>query len=94
MNVLIAHGYGHRLLNNGILESAPVADTKKGGGLSIVNADWQQRSSEEMDLSGGDVELIRNQLKFLGHVFFSDERRLPIREEVKDETPDPSTPRG
>ena len=94
MNVLIAHGHGHRLLNNSILESAPVSDTKRGGGLSILDADWQQRSAEEMDLSGGDLELIRSQLQLLGHVFFAGERRLPIREEKKDETPDPNTPRG
>lgn len=88
MNIVIAHGYAHRLLRNNIIESTPYAGQDEG---FLV---WKQRSAEEMDLSGGDVELIRRTLELFGHIFPSNEQRLPGKVRESKQTANPMEPKG
>lgn len=86
MNIILCHGYAHRLLVDGRIESAPY----EGG---ILVEDWQSRSEDSMDLSGGDFELIRNMLTVLAGVFPTSEPRVPPKPEKKvDESPRGSDP--
>jgi hypothetical protein len=71
MNIVICHNYAHRLLANGMVESTPWE------GTLVENNKWAVRRPEDMDLSGGDVELIRDMLKKMSFVFRGTERRLP-----------------
>lgn len=85
MNIIICHAYAHRLLNSNLIESAPVCESKQEGGwLMIADLSWQQRTAESMDLTGGDMELIRSHLEWYGHAFPDDRQRLP---HVTPETP-------
>ena len=88
MNAIIAHGYAHRLLRNNTLESTPM--TRKGD----IGDSWRPRSTDEMDLSGGDIDLIRQMLERLSFVFPTDERRLPVQAGKKEEPVNPMEPMG
>lgn len=70
MNIVVAHGFAHRRMSNGLVESAP---------FDQVHDDtaWAQRSLEEMDLTGGDFELIAELLERLSYIFALDVRRVP-----------------
>lgn len=70
MNVVIVHGYAHRLNEFGIVESAPVKTIS--GGVGLMDSDWQQRSEDSMDMLGGDMDLVRSDLERYSHVFRSE----------------------
>jgi hypothetical protein len=77
MNIVIVHGYAHRLMESGVVESAPVATSKAGGGSVLIDeTGWQQRTPESMDLSGGDEFTIRETLERFSHIFVDDLERL------------------
>lgn len=78
MNIVIAHGYAHRMLRNGMIESAPVvAVPSDRGPIYTIRPEWKPRSAVQMDLSGGDFEQIRLTLDLYRHIFFDDKPRLP-----------------
>jgi hypothetical protein len=64
------HGFAHRLLNNGLVQSAPVAEDGTFG-------EFDFRGAAGMNLSGGDEELIRSTLERLTSVFPA-EYKLPV----------------
>ena len=94
MNVVIAHGYAHRLLNNGIVESTPVREVRDQEGNSIwaFRGPWQAKLPSQMDLSGGDAELIRLTLERFRAVFFDNGPRTPRVKELKRKGIDPLSP--
>jgi len=93
MNIVIAHGYAHRMLRNGMIESAPViAVPSDRGPIFTIRPEWKPRAALQMDLSGGDFELIRLTLDQYRHVFFDDSPRLPHSTHGKQEVPSMSDP--
>ena len=75
MIILQVHNYQHRLLNSGILESAEVFEDGTVGEFSI-------KGDQEMNLSGGDVSLIRECIERLSFSIPAD-YRLPFANEKK-----------
>lgn len=76
MNIVICHGYAHRLRETGVVESTPV--TQEGTTFLLVITDkWMPRTADSMDLSGGDAEFIRETLERYGHIFTDGLVRLP-----------------
>ena len=75
MNIIICHGYAHRLRETGQIESTPtfVGPT----GTTVVSENWIPRSSDSMDLAGGDIEFIRETLERYAHLFADGMVRLP-----------------
>lgn len=69
MIIIQIHNFAHRILNNGLVESAPVFSNG-------VVGEWEFRSAESMDLTGGDEEHIRHTLQRLA-VMFPGDYRLP-----------------
>ena len=69
-NVIITHGYAHRLRSDGLIESAPY----EKGTFGI----WELRSLEEMDLSGGDWSVIQETLEKFRDIFSFVGRRTPV----------------
>ena len=62
MIIFMIHGFAHRLLNNGLMQSAPVNEDGSIG-------EFDFRSAESMNLTGGGEELIRNTLNNFASVF-------------------------
>ncbi len=80
-NLLICHGYAHRLLKNGLIESTPV---KKQASTTVIDdSDWKIRQHREMDMSGGDISEVKMQLTRLNAIFYSNETRMPSAEPLK-----------
>ena len=71
MNIIICHGYAHRLRETGQIESMPLVD------MVNLDGEWIPRSSDSMDLTGGDVEFIRETLERFAHLFQDGMVRLP-----------------
>lgn len=78
-SVLISHGFAHRLLHGNIIESTPVLKINRKDGLVVDNEKWMQRQPDDMDLSGGDYELIKSTLEHLAFVFPTGARRTPAQ---------------
>ena len=78
MVIIVSHTHGHRLLKGGTIQSAPFL--KHGVGAEAVytvrEKDFCQRDPAEMNLTGGDQELIRNDLERMNQVLQED-YRLP-----------------
>jgi hypothetical protein len=78
MVLVISHSHAHRLLKGGTIQSAPFL--KHGIGAEAVytirEKDFCQRDPVEMNLTGGDQELIRNDLERMNQVLQED-YRLP-----------------
>lgn len=90
MNIIIAHGYAHRMLNNGLVESTPVVTVPSDAGpIFTLRPDWKLRSPQQMDLGGGDMELVRLSLDQFRHIFFDEKPRLPYSEKDVKAVPDP-----
>lgn len=71
MNIIIAHGFAHRLRNDNLVESAPFNEEKESFGM------WVGRKIEDMDLSGGDWSVIVDDLTRLRDIFSFVGRRTP-----------------
>lgn len=72
---ITCHNFAHRLLNNNVLESAEVFEDGSIGEFSI-------RGEQEMNLSGGDIALIRECIERLSfsipagyHLPFANEKK-------------------
>jgi hypothetical protein len=78
MIVAIVHGFAHRILNNGLMQSAPVISE----GDEIVIGEFDFHAAEEMQLGGGDEELIRSTLERFASVFPAD-YKLPHAEKIE-----------
>jgi hypothetical protein len=91
---IVAHGYAHRLLNNGIVESTKVREVRDQEGQTIYafRDPWQAKLPSQMDLSGGDFELIRLTLDRFRAIFFDDGPRTPRVKEYKRKGIDPLSP--
>ena len=76
MNFVICHGYAHRLMETGGIQSAPV-DTTEDGDVIVYGKDWAVRTAESMDLSGGDEFTIRETLGQFSHIFVDGMVRRP-----------------
>lgn len=72
---ITVHNHAHRLLNNGILESAQVFEDGSIG-------EFSQKGNLEMNLTGGDSELIRECIERLSQSIPAD-YKLPFAEPVK-----------
>lgn len=72
---ITVHNYTHRLLNNGILESAQVFEDGSVG-------EFSQKGDLEMNLTGGDSALIRECIERLSFAIPAD-YHLPFAEPVK-----------
>ena len=94
MNIVIAHGFAHRLLNNGTVESSPVRIVRdqEGNEIQAIRGPWQSRLPSTMDLSGGDFELIRLTLDRFRAVFFDNGPRTPRVKELKRQGVNPLSP--
>jgi hypothetical protein len=58
-------------------------------GVAVEDVEWKQMSDESMDLLGGDMELIRQQLELLSHVFRSEQYgRIPRANSTVQESED------
>ena len=97
MVVFIVNGWAHRMLNNGLIESAPVrkfglpTDEEKE---IIVPADkWQVRTAQEMNLTGGDQSLIAEELHRFSHVFADESYKLPSSQPLVESVPLATAPR-
>lgn len=78
MIAIIVHGYAHRLEDNGVMTSSPVH------GLTM-SKDFIPREASAMNLSGGDYEKIRSDLKSLS--IFGQRTELLPKEERQHATP-------
>jgi hypothetical protein len=97
MNIIIAHGYAHRLLRNGLVQSAPVQgfpEVGKRQGINVHESEWETRAPEQMDITGGDAEAIRIQLENLSIIFPTMERRLALPVKPQPEGADSMDVRG
>ena len=94
MTIILTHGYAHRLLNTGTVESCPVREVRDQEGTQILalRGPWQPMLPSQMDLSGGDSELIRLTLERFRPVFFDDGPRTPRVKELKREGINPLSP--
>jgi hypothetical protein len=79
MIVIQVHGWKHRITKTGIFQSCP---TKEG-------YNWVTRTGKEMNLSGGDIDLIRTSIKRLAECI-PENQELPHAEEKNNTVPDPS----
>ena len=88
MNIVICHGYAHRLVETGEVQSCPVASEAANGQGSILldGGSWHNRAASEMDLSGGDEALVREMLERMGHIFVDGLTRLPHAEKLPEAT--------
>lgn len=75
MIVLQVHNFAHRLLNNNILESAEVFEDGTVG-------EFSQKGDKEMNLTGGDLALIRDCIERLSFSIPAD-YHLPFANEKK-----------
>lgn len=75
MITITVHNYQHRLLSNGIIESAEVYEDGTVG-------DFSQRDEKEMNLTGGDLSLIRDCIERLSFSIPAD-YHLPFANEKK-----------
>jgi len=78
-NILITHNWAHRLLTNGIIESAPVKATTLS--ITIDNSQWQNRGGSSMDMNGADLSEVQSQLQRLNAIFYDNHVRVPKSEE-------------
>jgi len=78
MNIVIAHGHAHRLMTNGIVQSAPVRMTDTG---LVIEREFEQRNTDDMDITGGDFEFIRELLERLSYIFADGQKRLALTEQ-------------
>jgi hypothetical protein len=82
MNIVICHGYAHRLRNDNLVESAPVFEDINDNHDFEVGA-WEIRTQEEMDLSGGDNSVIKDTLVRFRDIFSFAGRRTPVSQTVQ-----------
>jgi hypothetical protein len=94
MTIIMTHGYAHRLLGTGTVESCPVRKVRDAEGNEILalRGPWQARLPSQMDLTGGDSELIRLTLERFRPVFFDDGPRTPRVKDAKREKVNPLSP--
>lgn len=91
MIIHIVHGYAHRILNNGVVESAPVLPAPID--KDILNfGPWLPRTPESMNHTGGDMALIQEMLERQANLFPPDYRLPNVREE-KSKEPQANEPR-
>lgn len=69
-NIFIVRGFAHRLMKNGLMESAPVRGSLDS--LSIDEKSFQQRPPSAMNLSGGDYAQIESDLNRYSHMMPAD----------------------
>lgn len=91
MNIIISHGFAHRLRNDGIVESCPVVRQELPQDdvpdmTALLDADWEIRNLEDMDLTGGDYSVIKDMLFRLRDIFSVAGRRLPVTSKPKQES--------
>lgn len=77
-NVVIVHGFAHRLMQNGSIESTPVVTSETGNYIS--DSDWQVRGGNSMDHTGADLSEIFSQLQRLNAIFYDNNVRVPTSE--------------
>jgi hypothetical protein len=80
MIVIQTHNWVHRLRNDGIMESAPCGHEGR-----YYQLDWQQRTPDSMDMSGGDFEFIHSNLQRLVDIFRNRIEPIPRSTPVKIE---------
>lgn len=89
MIVLVLHGYAHRVWNSKTLESATVSRidgyAPRGAEFKIGN-DWKQRSPQEMNLTGAELDTIRTELMRYTNIFPKVEYVLPSNEPPTSES--------
>ncbi|MBE3141807.1 MAG: hypothetical protein IMZ53_14625 [Thermoplasmata archaeon] len=73
---IIAHDWKHRVTKTGVLQSCPVEKE---------NA-WWYRPQEEMNLTGGDIDLIKNTIVRLAECI-PQNYELPHAEKVEEKKP-------
>lgn len=97
MVIFIVNGYAHRLLNSGIMESAPVRmfglPSDKEKQVIVPEDQWANRTPQSMNLSGGDISLIESELSRLTHIFQDESYRLPSSMPLSSEVPLATAPR-
>lgn len=79
---IIADNHAHRLLSNGLMESASVEDKKDGSSVKILQ-DWQVQTPEVLGITGAEHEEIRRTLNRLATVFYTG-RKTPPRSVIKN----------
>jgi len=94
MIAVIVDNHAHRLLNNGLVESALIQKENDNTVVFIDERDWKIVSPEkDLGITGGDFYMIKKQLEML-HALFPDGRNgLPVIGEVENEQVDPNSPR-
>jgi hypothetical protein len=85
MVILIINGFAHRVLNNGMVESAPVVKSEDG---IIVQDDWRGRAPEEMHLTGAEAFIAQKELSRYSSIFPEDDYRLPSSEPSQEVRPE------
>lgn len=78
MNIIITRGFGHRVLRNGLIESAPFDGEKFGV--------WERKTLDEMNLRGGDWAFVEGNLKRMAQIFPPD-YKLPVSKQVSTPAP-------
>lgn len=79
MNIVIAHGFAHRIRTDGSMESAPAEVTD--GEVKITDR-FISRTAESMDLSGGDYTVLYDMVERLSFIFQDGLRRLPNKQKA------------
>jgi len=74
MVILVVHGFAYRFSNDGVMESCPVEVTEDG---VRFDGEWANYNLDVLDLTPGDHEEIRRELRYLTDLFVTD---LPRRE--------------
>ncbi len=71
MIVIITNTFAHRLLQGGIVQSAPVLESGIGNSklYSFLEKEFEQKSGESMNMTGGDTEEVKHQLQRLNQIF-------------------------
>jgi hypothetical protein len=82
-NVIIVRGFAHRILNNGMMESAKVATVNDLDDVGYIfeESDFQVRDPKTMNLTGGDYVKIQSDLQLYSHIMPAD-YILPSQGEV------------
>jgi hypothetical protein len=80
---IAAHGYMHVLTDSGVVISTKCSDLNTSGAIVLRGSDFQQKAADEMDLTGGDMEVITLMLNNLREIFPTDEERVPRSEKQK-----------
>jgi hypothetical protein len=71
MIVIITNTHAHRLLQGGIVQSAPVLESGIGNSklYSFLEKEFEQTDGASMNMTGGDTEEVKHQLQRLNQIF-------------------------